>query len=404
MADKAIEKLKQSSPSVFRLSVEKSIEPVVQFLVSTFEDDSLSSSNTLSESINPKTRKVIARVVTNNPSLLHLNIESNLLPTVIFLRDNCFLDTVGMANLIKSCPGVLGLSVEDNLRPTLTFLMKEMGLDPMFSGEEVVVVSHDDELEDIVKTNLKRCLCRHPQILALSLENLKRKVEYFDLIDSISIRKKTKSTDKKQKSKQALATRIAISAPSTYSLSLKDNIIPKVQCLANMWSVPYPNSTSDSYSTINYSLAKRLAEYPPVLTLSLEGNLEPTIQFYNRTGYIKLDGIGETIQEEDTSNTSSVTNEIVRARHLATSLFNRLLPRWHYLVDEINHGDTSASANVDIPPPIHILASSTDEKFSDYYGLDPTDYKQYKLEAVPRLKFSNQFETWIKTGRPIDGI
>ena len=134
------------------------------------------------------------------------------------------------------------------------------------------------------------------------------------------------------------------------------------------------------------------------------------------------------------SESSSKGGGILRARHLATSLFNRLLPRWHYLIDEMtiydshnnnNHDDVDIDDDKDartttdskkgknkqpklspssgiVRPPIHILASATDDQFTKYYNIDISDYEKYKKDAIPRLKFSTQFVTWIKTGRPID--
>ena len=453
MTTKSIEAVKKSAPTVFQLSVEKNIEPIVRFLASIVDDNYIPPSSSIKNrsdnnrnddrvlSLTSKTRKVIARIVTNNPSLLHLSIENNLQPTVEFLQNYCFMDNHGLANLIRSCPGVLGFSVEDNLLPTTIFLMKEVGLSPNYSSickqkfDKGLALDRKVDEKEIL--NLKRCLSRHPQILGLSIENLKRKVEYFDAIDLLSLNENGKLNRKP--SHQSLATRIAISAPSTYSLNLQENIIPKVQCLAKLWGVEYPNFETLSFekekinatatefkNKMQHSLTTRLSEYPAVLTLSLEGNIEPTIQFYNRTGYVNLNEIGELInwKREKTISIVDESNDqkdelsvlpgikfvndkdfadsasVVRGRHLATSLFNRLLPRWHFLIDNVNENDDGP---ISLPPPIHVLASATDEKFAEYYNVDPVDYQNYKKEAIPRLKFSTQFVTWIKTGRPIDG-
>ena len=61
--------------------------------------------------------------------------------------------------------------------------------------------------------------------------------------------------------------------------------------------------------------------------------------------------------------------------------------------------DTSPSVT---KPPLHVIAGATDEMFCRRMKYDYETYRNFKKEAVPRLKFSSQFDTWLKTGRPID--
>jgi len=51
---------------------------------------------------------------------------------------------------------------------------------------------------------------------------------------------------------------------------------------------------------------------------------------------------------------------------------------------------------------LHTLVGATDAAFCELMGIDVDRYWQYKTESIPRLKFSSQFDTWLKTGRPID--
>ena len=109
------------------------------------------------------------------------------------------------------------------------------------------------------------------------------------------------------------------------------------------------------------------------------------------------------------------------ARYIATSLYNRLLPRWNYHIvqeaDRLNRESknaprSSASLSTTNPlssdhpnhnrPPLHIIAGATDEAFCKRMNYDYVTYMKFKQEAMPRLKFSSQFATWIKTGQPID--
>jgi len=115
----------------------------------------------------------------------------------------------------------------------------------------------------------------------------------------------------------------------------------------------------------------------------------------------------------------------IRSRYIATSLYNRLLPRWHFLLEEqekqqqleqqlenldraitapkyvIPTTKTSTTSKVALPP-LHLLAGASDEVFCRQMKLSLSDYLVFKEEAVPRLKFSSQFDQWLKTGRPID--
>ena len=101
------------------------------------------------------------------------------------------------------------------------------------------------------------------------IDNLHAKRDYFN---SIGIEKR-----------QSLAKRILISAPSVYSLSLENNIIPKIEYLATLWG----DNGSPQDDNKRSFLLDNIYEYPHVLTLSMEDNINPTISFYNMTGYVK---------------------------------------------------------------------------------------------------------------------
>lgn len=172
----------------------------------------------------------------------------------------------------------------------------------------------------------------------------------------------------------------------------------------------------------------------------MEGNIQPTLSFYNITGYVNLDEHGRLREAPPSSATSTATNSaseqknVIRSRYIAASLYNRLLPRWHFLLkaqqkqmlqhdqQQIQHGhvntDTQANPKYIIPPsknskmgdsasrlpPLHLLAGASDDVFCRQMGLSLTDYLAFKEEAMPRLKFNSQFDRWLKTGRPIDAI
>jgi hypothetical protein len=163
---------------------------------------------------------------------------------------------------------------------------------------------------------------------------------------------------------------------------LNDNIKPKVQFLASFWE--------------GANLSMLLKEYPNVLTLSLDGNIQPTVSFYNQTGYVSLDSEGRlnNYSSVGANSASPTTTTLIRGRHIATSLYNRLLPRWHFCL--------SQNLTEHEMPPLHILTMATDTAFCEHHGFLQHEFEAFKVEAIPKLKFSSQFGMWLKTGRPID--
>jgi hypothetical protein len=283
---------------------------------------------------------------------------------------------------------------------------------------------------DKSKTSLRRCILKHPQILCLSLKNLRAKRDYFDDIDGVGEPLSPKDDDiewkgsVRKKAKTTLAARILATAPSAYSLSLTENIIPKVEYLARLWGSDRTTSSACTENDIDgrgrrrNSLADNLREFPTILTLSKEGNIIPTISFYNMTGYVALDSNG--VPRVQVSSTQQPPQFVIRSRYIATSLYDRLLPRWHFLLEERDrqtpklHEASDAytcivptsvmpsSPNSDPLPPLHLLAGANDEVFCREMKLSLTEYLKFKEKAAPRLKFASQFDIWLKTGRPID--
>ena len=434
ISSSGIDKLKRNHPKLFQLSLNEKVEPVVQYLYSLLGYDTNSGGGTRSPQPSQKSKltKQVAKIVTKHPMLLQLDVTANLGPTACFLRDSCDLNEKELASVIAATPGLLGLSVEGNLKPTIQFL-----IDVLVSGigriAQQTSTTGGDEDATATTVLLRKCILKHPQILALSLKNLSTKREYFDAIDHDKSR--SNGGKESEKKKYSLAARILVSAPSTYSLSLLENIIPKIEHLASLWG---NNVTSSSSCSTNEhadggdttTIADNLREYPQILTLSKEGNIIPTLSFYNITGYIELDGDGIPTQQTSIQQQPKYT---IRSRYIATSLYNRLLPRWHFLLEVqekqqkleeqlleslvhtnsqkedrtpkyiIPTSKTDVSTDtVVVLPPLHLLAGASDDTFCRQMKLSLTDYLVFKEEAVPRLKFSSQFDRWLKTGRPID--
>jgi hypothetical protein len=314
--------LKRSAPFLFSLSVEK-VKAVCNYLATLLERGG----------VNPTT--CLGRIITAHPHLLNLSADQNLRPRMDFLVRNCHLTDKDVATLVQRSSGsILGLSVDDNLKPTLDYLNQ--------------LLNYDAEV-------LRKTVMAHAPLLGLSLVNLQQKVEYFTAL----------GTD------ETLAARIMVRCPMVYSLSLSENIIPKIDFLRQVWGYKEADQ------------APFLHEYPGILTLSLEGNIQPTLHFFNKTGYTNL-----TLEWKLQPGANAI-----RGRYIAASLFQRLLPRWHFLQQH---------STFTLPPPLHILVAATDDEFCNQLQLDFDHYQCFKEESTTRLKFTSQFDTWLKTGRPID--
>lgn len=366
LSRKCIDHLKTSHPQFFTLSMVQLLS-VVSFLRNVLEPK-LDTETTAEDA--RRATKVIGKLVQTHPMIFHLSVEENLKPRLLFLQERCGFRDQDLVSLIKCSSGsILGLSVSDNLNPTIDLLST------LLSASE-----------------LRKSLLSHPQILGLSLENLRTKIEYFHRIDQLD-----HSWDPKRTS---LASRVLMKAPAVYSLSLQGNIIPTVQFLARIWGQRSVEEVAENLNSVDHQvnpsnnetpslLGSLLRECPTILSMSLHGNIQPTVYFYARAGYISLDDDGRLQPLSDGSMT------VIRGRYITASLFTRLLPRWHYCQQK-------ASNEKFVAPPLYILAGTTDEAFCSRFGYDITDYLQFKETEIPRLKFSSQFETWIQTGKPID--
>ena len=393
-----VAKLKKSHPAIFQLSQAK-IYPTVQYLLSACQGPSDEESKSTSTSTS---RTIVGKMIKANPNILNLQL-ANIRAKVDFLQEYGFDSSESLGMLWKKYPGILGLSLESNLRPTTDLLLDLL----------------ETRMGASSKSQLSKTLSLHPQLLALAPENLASKAAYFDTIDDACAKSDDDSGTgiaSKRKCK-SLAARIVMSAPSVYSLSLENNIMPKMEYLSNLWNANNSTSSSSSMSSINPS--RHISDYPNILTLSLQGNIQPTISFYNRTGYITVDSNG-TCYSNDDSNASDRT--YLPARYIATSLYNRLLPRWNFhgvqeanrlnqeeiihVIDDPNESSILPKSSI-LPtsssrPPLHIIAGATDEDFCKRMNYDYETYMKFKEFAMPQLKFSSQFDTWLKTGRPID--
>jgi hypothetical protein len=389
MTKNQISKLKKAAPRIFQIRVSKLLAMtnyMLQLLGPEGEESSSSShsADNAAQQRQMKKKKILSQLIISHPNLLQLTVEGNLKPRIEFLRERCHLNDNDISSLVKSCSaGILGLSVEDNLSAKLDVLQ--------------TYLSPSDTTSD---DDLRKCLVQHPQILGLSLDNLHSKLLYFSAID------------------ESLPSRFLTRAPAVFSLSLSKNIIPKLEYLSRIWGVsndvrgleeiPFLDSNqggSGGKRTQNQSknlqLGSLLYEYPTILTLSLENNILPTVDFYNQTGYIHLD---QEWRLQDPQQQG-----LLRGRYLAASLYKRLLPRWHFAqsIQQEQAKTSGASGNENdttVKIPLHLLVSGSDEAFCHALGEGCTkeEYEGYKTDSFPRIKFSNQFATWLRSGTPIE--
>ena len=352
-----IKKVKETLPSVFQTQVSKLLS-ITHFFRGYLE-----------HAISPdKVNIAIGKLFVAHPQVFLLSVEKGLEPRIQFLKNRCEMDDKEIGSLLasSSAGGILGLSVEENLKPTLDYLSERLD-----------------------RQSLRKTVKSHPQILGLSLSNIQEKVAFFDSIDE-----DIQDCADIMRLRSSLASRILSRATSVFSLSLDTNIRPKVNFLANIWgcSLPAPRNETEPSTDLSPKLAEQLGQYPNVLSLSLEGNLQPTADFFNRTGYIAIDSEWKLVQSKD----DATSHTILRGRDLAASLSNRLLPRWHFVTSKLLLSEEEKRI------PLHILVSANDRAFCEAMSLHLDEYEIFKRESVPRLRFSSQFDTWIKTGRPID--
>jgi hypothetical protein len=392
-----MERIKGTVPFVFGLEASK-VRSVLEFLEGILrqrEEDTTNTTTdeaTTTEEDELKRKKILGKMILAYPYLLNLSVESNLKPRVIFLAERCDLNPTQIAKVVQTSNGsVLSLSVEQNLKPTMDFLLEE--------------IFHDNDDDDDPRTMLKKCVLTHPQLLGLSLTNLKSKVKYFHSIGP------------------SLAVRIARKCPAIYSLNLDQNIIPTIEFLSRVWGMKSETNASKKKKSNKNSFVPMLHEYPNIITLSVETNLQPTMMFFNKTGYTLLDKNWELIsatspttraessrpQKTGIVNDKQITPVRIRGRYIAASLYNRLLPRWHYChsgnaeakILEDSTDDNSAPP-LPVTAPLHLLVMASDDGFCQAMDFQLESFLSFKKEAIPRLKFSSQFDTWLKTGKPID--
>lgn len=328
----------QSSPRVLNRNCKTNLQPTLAFLRNLFGDqletalsrnpDLILSSNIgyegdaldlvenllRSRGFSSRDIQLLKR---KSPKLFSLSV-SNLLDLFDYL-DQFLSKTSDLIKLLKSHPELFQLK-RSTLEERVEFLATlDIPAPTLFkaSNAGVLCLSVTDNLQpkiEFVSQFAPNCFAAHPALLGLRLTNLQTKVHYFKSI------------------RNDLPRRVLERCPAAVSLSL-ENLQETVDCLRALWG-------GDN------ALANRLHEYPNILTLSLTKNLRPTIDFYQQ----HYNGTKE-----------------LRGRYLAASLEQRLLPRFHFVA--LLH---------ERPPPVYILATTTDQQFCDFCNVSLDDYRSFK--------------------------
>lgn len=350
-----IARLKRKDPALFQHSFEK-VSAVTFFIEKLLIQGNYSKS---------MIRATTAKLLTRYPAIFKVSVKSKLKPQIDFLKRYCYFSSSDVARLLVTKTGAapqLTVSVEQNLKPTMEYLSYVMG-------------GPDEGM-------LRQCLLGHPQILNLALTNIKRKVEFFD-----SIQPPPLDADGNRIPAQGLAARVMSKSPPVYATSLTQSIIPKVIFLARVWGINVERLDNESIRVqAGSELADLLSEMPSVLTLSLEDNLQPTLRFYNSTGYIKLDE-GFNLKEQ------SDYCYRIRGRELCASLFQRLMPRHHFVLSRCKNAHSQS-----ITGPLmslNTLVALTDEAFCKLWGVTIEEYEHFKEKEVPQLRVHAQIEAWL---------
>lgn len=295
------ESIIQSSPRILRSNVSTKLQPTYDFLVSLFGETTPMALQRnpdllLTSKIGYQTRdnlgliemclrnelqwsdETIETLRSKHPALFQQSV-SRFLGLVQSLRVEFNVSDSLISKLLLKQPTLFQLSLDalkERLNATGSTSHRQF-FEPANAG---VLCQSAESIRQKVSIVGPLASAKHPPILGLSVENLRSKSQLF------------------QRLHPNLATTVTNKCPSVMSLSI-EAIQVKVSFLREtVWR----NSTNETGIQLNSS--------PTCLSISLEKNLRPTVEFFRSTHYW---------------NSSLITG-----RHLAASLYGRLLPRYHF--------------------------------------------------------------------------
>uniref|UniRef100_A0A7S2L9C5 mTERF domain-containing protein, mitochondrial n=1 Tax=Leptocylindrus danicus TaxID=163516 RepID=A0A7S2L9C5_9STRA len=264
----------------------------------------------------------IRHIIGLQPSLLHLNVESNLSPSVTLLMENLQLKKSDLRVLVKSCPSILCYSIDDNLIYKLAFFLITLGTTPdearnAFLKEPRLLTCsvetcllpkfqffHDDLLFPV--DDIRSMVCKEPKILLYSLENnlCQKIVSYFMSMlhmDEVSVK------------------RLLTTYPQVMNYSLHDSMIPVTRYFISDLGfsnddfvriiLKYPRLFTLSLSKVKHmvgffkyelalesaSVRKIIHQSPQCLGLSIELNIQAKLRFLRTKLELKEDQLRQII-------------------------------------------------------------------------------------------------------------
>jgi len=324
ISSRAINKLKASTVAISTESTAR-INASLTYLDSVMDTEWL-------EKRKKTTSTITEQLIMRRPAALLLDTKTVLKPRVEYLmRRLNMTETDFTVFMNRGGGGTLTYSSEDKIRPMLEYLRT------MLNQQE-----------------LKNCVMRMPLLLNLAIETLQSRVEFFDDIERRHFTRWSSHTLNVQQGveERSLAVCILTTGPPVFCLDFSTNVQPKIDFISKVWG--------------EASLIQNLRQFPRLIGLNVESNLKPTLDFYNRTGYVLLSDDWEICQQDAALSVS----------YVAVSLNSRLLPRWYFV----------RSQNPSYRPSLSSICTNTDADFCKCAGLDLEQYLEFKKEHGPALE------------------
>lgn len=279
------------SPRVMNKSVDSYLRPTADFLLNLWGEDLFSQAmqrnpqllltsgigyNNDNSSPDKHKNLSIGGILMETANLSKSQLEKlrSQCPSVFSLSPNKVKDVIDylceilqpggnhervLRKMIMTNPNFLNLQVASNLRPRVEYLASTLQLGPK---ELAKVLQTGSVLALSVDQNLIPTL-EYLKCDLLLEENLKKSILSHPPLLALSLSNLRRKTEALNSINKGLASKVASRCPSVLSLSLDDNLYPTIDFLAMVWGC----------RTDDRVMGKWLLEYPNILTLSVEGEL-----------------------------------------------------------------------------------------------------------------------------------
>lgn len=337
----------EQRPSILLLEIKTNLQPVLDFLQNKLSLD----------------KRGVATVITAHPALLEANVKDELVPRLAELRQATGVAAGKVGKLVQMHPSVLGAGGLACLQPHIDFFANEMGVSKASMGRifatlpGLTCMSVQTQLRPthlwllkigVPPARIERMLLQHPKTLGYSLDNnLKPTVAY--LWDEIGVR-----DDK--------IGRIVSAFPQILGLSVDSNLKPTVAFFVQEVGVPADK------------LAKIFSTFPQLFGLSLDNTIRPRVDFLSKEVGVPKDKMAKVISSfpnllaynhlDNLRPTVSYLHDVgiptermgkMVATHpqiLGYSVEEKLLPTVQYLVEEVGVPEESIGSVVERCPKL----------------------------------------------------